>query len=160
MLPEHRLATLLQQVKESQISNCLYHSDASSPSLYQDHVCDRSNFPVTTYIELEGHSEEVWRVSFSHDGSRLASCSRDGIVMIHAVPSFELLHTLRDHEDGVGAIAWSPDDTTIVTGCLDRRARVWDAKVRHSTCFLTVILLTKADWRTHTDALAVWTAGQ
>lgn len=129
MLPEHRLATLLQQVKDSQISNCMYHSSASSPSLYQDHVCDRNNFPVTTFIELGGHTGEVWHVAFSHDGSRLASCGSDGLVFIYEVGSFEVLHTLREHEDGVGAVAWSPDDSVIITGSLDRRARVWNAKV-------------------------------
>ena len=133
MLPEHRLATLLQQVKDSQISNCLYHSSASSPSLYQNHVCDRGNFPVTTFIELGGHTGEVWHVAFSHDGSRLASCGSDGLVFIYEVGSFEVLHTLREHEDGIGAIAWSPDDSTILTGSLDRRARVWNTEVCYAT---------------------------
>ncbi|KIM99515.1 hypothetical protein OIDMADRAFT_165537 [Oidiodendron maius Zn] len=128
MLPEHRLATLLQQVKEGQISNCMYHSSASSPSLYQDHVCDRSNFPVTTFIELGEHTDEVWHVVFSHDGTRLASCGSDGVVFIYEVGSFEVVYTLREHEDGIGAVAWSPDDSIIVTGSLDRRARLWNAR--------------------------------
>lgn len=131
MLPEHRLATLLQQVKEAHISNCIYHSSAASPSLYQDHVCDRNNFPVTTFVELDGHTGEVWHVVFSHDGSRLASCGSDGYVFIYEVGSFEVLHTLKDHDDGIGAVAWSPDDSIIVTGSLDGRARLWNTKVCH-----------------------------
>jgi WD repeat-containing protein 26 len=130
MLPEHRLATLLQQVKQSQISNCLYHNTATSPSLYQDHICDRNNFPVTTFVELGTHSGEVWHVVFSHDGSRLASCGSDGLVFIYEVGSFDVLHTLKEHEEGIGALAWSPDDSMIVTGSWDKRARLWNAKVR------------------------------
>lgn len=130
MLPEHRLAVLLQQVKRNQISNCLYHNTATSPSLYQDHSCDRQNFPVKTILELSKHCGEVWEVQFSHDGSRLASCGGDGSVIIYEVGSFEVLQTLADHESGVGACAWSPDDSMIVTCCQDKRARLWNANVR------------------------------
>jgi WD40 repeat protein len=129
MLPEHRLAILLDQVKQNQISNCLYHNTATSPSLYQDHSCDRNNFPVRNIMELEDHSGEVWQVQFSHDGSRLASTGGDGTVIIYEVPSFKILHTLADHEDGVGSVAWSPDDSMIVTCSQDKRARLWNANV-------------------------------
>ncbi|CAG8960081.1 hypothetical protein HYFRA_00010559 [Hymenoscyphus fraxineus] len=127
MLPEHRLAVLLQQVKRNQISDCLYHNTATSPSLYQDHSCDRHNFPVKTVLELDKHTGEVWHVQFSHDGSKLASCGGDGLVMIYDVPSFELLHTLHDHESGVGSCSWSPDDSMLVTCCQDKKARLWNA---------------------------------
>jgi WD40 repeat protein len=129
MLPEHRLAVLLTQIKRSQISNCLYHNTIASPSLYQDHRCDRNNFPVRAFLDLEKHSGEVWQVVFSHDGSRLASCGSDGSVIIYEVGSFEVLHTLADHESGVCSIAWSPDDNLIVTGSTDKRARLWNAVV-------------------------------
>ena len=129
MLPEHRLALLLSQVKRSQISNCLYHNTIASPSLYQDHRCDRHNFPVRAYLDLEKHSGQVWQVVFSHDGSYLASAGNDGSVIIYEVGSFEVLHTLPDHEHGVCAISWSPDDSMIVTGSRDNRARLWNAVV-------------------------------
>ncbi|KAF4628889.1 hypothetical protein G7Y89_g9261 [Cudoniella acicularis] len=128
MLPEHRLAILLHQVKKNQISNCLYHNTATSPSLYQDHACDRNNFPVHTLLELDKHTGEVWKVQFSHDGSRLASCGEDGTVIIYQVGSFEVLQTLADHEAGVGSLAWSPDDSMIVTCSRDRRARLWNSE--------------------------------
>lgn len=134
MLPENRLAVLLQQVKQNQISNCLYHNTATSPSLYQDHSCDRNNFPVRTILELEDHSGEVWQVKFSHDGTRLASSGGDGTVIIYEVPSFKILHTLTDHEDGVGSMAWSPDDSMIVTCSQDKRARLWNAHVSDTQC--------------------------
>ncbi|KAH6665662.1 WD domain-containing protein [Halenospora varia] len=128
MLPEHRLAILLQQVKRNQISNCMYHNTATSPSLYQDHSCDRNNFPVRTYLELDKHTGEVWQVQFSHDGSRLASCGEDGQVIIYDIETFEVLQTLADHEAGVCSLAWSPDDSMIVTCSLDRRARLWNTE--------------------------------
>ena len=129
MLPERRLAILLSQVKRSQISNCLYHNTIASPSLYQDHRCDRNNFPVRAFLDLEKHAGQIWQVVFSHDGSRLASAGSDGTVVIYEVGSFEVLRTLGDHESGVSSISWSPDDTLIVTGSTDKQARLWESTV-------------------------------
>ncbi|KAF8860330.1 WD domain-containing protein [Acephala macrosclerotiorum] len=126
MLPEHRLAILLQQVKRHQISNCLYHNTASSPSLYQDHNCDRNHFPVHPVLDLDKHTGEVWNVKFSNDGSRLASCGKDGTCVIYEVGSFDVLQCLAMPETGVGSVAWSPDDSMIVTCQVDKFAILWD----------------------------------
>ncbi|KAI9847978.1 MAG: hypothetical protein M1837_001496 [Sclerophora amabilis] len=136
MVPENRLATLLQQVKRSQISNCLYHNTAKSPSLYSDHMCDRSVFPTRTLLELEQHSDEVWFLEFSHDGSRLATASKDRTVIIYDVPSFETIHTLSKHGEAVAFVAWSPDDTKLISCSRDYKARLWDT---HSGKCLHVI---------------------
>ncbi|KAI1310146.1 WD40-repeat-containing domain protein [Xylaria venustula] len=128
MLPEHRLADLLDQVKESQITQCLWHSCGETPSLYSDHTCNRLDFPTETVFELDDHAGEVWQVVFSHDGTKLASCGGDKQVIIWEVPSFKILHSLADHGDGVGNVAWSWDDSMLVSCCRDHYARVWDAK--------------------------------
>ncbi|KAK7998778.1 hypothetical protein PG991_014453 [Apiospora marii] len=130
MLPEHRLAVLLHQVKHNQINMCMYHSNAESPSLYSDHLCDRRRFPTECIIDIDDHQGEVWQVVFSHDGTKLASCGSEKSVIIWAVPSFKILHTLGDrvHRAGVGNVAFSWDDSKIVTCCQDKHARVWDLK--------------------------------
>lgn len=126
MLPEHRLANLLHQVKESQIIGCTWHSSAVPPSLYSDHYCNRLDFPTETVLELDDHAGEVWQVVFSHDGTKLASCGSDKQVIIWEVPSFKILHSLQEHDDGVGGVAWSWDDSMLVTCCRDRYARLWN----------------------------------
>ncbi|KAI3334960.1 WD40-repeat-containing domain protein [Ustulina deusta] len=131
MLPEHRLADLLNQVKESQITGCIWHSCGEAPSLYSDHVCNRLDFPTETVFELDDHAGEVWQVVFSHDGTKLASCGSDKQVIIWEVPSFKILHSLSDHGDGVGNVAWSWDDSMLVSCCRDRYARLWDVKTGH-----------------------------
>jgi WD40 repeat protein len=130
MIPEHRLAVLLHQVKQSQIAACIYHNTELSPSLYSDHMCDRNKFPLRVVRELTRHSGEVWNVEFSHDGTRLASCGVDGIAVIYDVGTFEVIHVLADHEKGVGSLAWSPDDTMLVTCSWDKQARLWNTEVR------------------------------
>jgi WD40 repeat protein len=141
MLPEHRLAVLLEQVKQGQISNCLYHNTALSPSLYHDHTCDRNDFPLTAFLDLKKHSGEIWLVEFSHDGSRLASCGSDGVVIIYDVESFDVLLTLADHLAGVGSVAWSPDDSMIVTCSRDKHARLWNANVGLVNPFSITLLI-------------------
>lgn len=140
MLPENRLAVLLQQVKQSQIDTCLYHTAASSPSLYSDHLCDRRNFPTEVALELSELAGEVWQVQFSHDGTRLAGCGSGRDVIIWDTKTFAVISALTDHdkgtagaptdhEKGVGQVSWSPDDNMIVTCARDKQARLWDTKV-------------------------------
>ncbi|EKD13335.1 WD domain-containing protein [Drepanopeziza brunnea f. sp. 'multigermtubi' MB_m1] len=126
MLPEHRLAVLLHQVKENQIGACLYHNTSASPSLYQDHNCDRNQFPLHTVMELDQHSGEVWQVKFSNDGERLASCGKDGTCIIYAVGTFDVIQCLAKSESGIASFAWSPDDSMIVTCSTDQTAVLWD----------------------------------
>ncbi|KAG5987939.1 hypothetical protein E4U54_004826, partial [Claviceps lovelessii] len=131
LLPDSRLAVLLQQVKQNQINNCIYHTAASSPSLYSDHICDRLNFPTEVVLELNDMLGEVWEVQFSHDGSRLAACGSRDTVVIWETKSFMAetkltIQVQKDHESGVASIAWSPDDSMIVTCSRDNFARIWD----------------------------------
>lgn len=126
MIRDHRLAELLDQVKRSQINNCVYHNTSVAPSLYSDHMCDRDNFPLRTWLELDNHTQEVWYLEFSHDGSKLATASQDGIIMVYETTSFKVLHKLVQHGREVTYATWSPDDTKLISCALDGKARVWD----------------------------------
>ena len=129
MIPDHRLAMLLDYVKRSQISQCLYHNNPFVPILYSDHACDRRDFPLQPTIELKQHSKEVWYCSFSHDGTKLVSTSQDETVIIYETGTFSVLHKLVGHEGGVAHASWSPDDSKLVTSSQDRKARVWSVEV-------------------------------
>jgi WD40 repeat protein len=77
MVPQRRLATLLDQARQFQAQSCVYHSDTEPPSLYTDHECNPGQFPsVTTHI-LADHEDEVWRIEWSADGTMLASAGKD-----------------------------------------------------------------------------------
>lgn len=130
MIPKNRLAALLDQVKQHQINGCLYHNTAAPPSLYGDHMCDRNNFPLYPNIQLTSHTNEIWYVEFSHDGTKLATASLDHTVIIHDVKqSFAVIHRLAEHEGPVTYVRWSPDDSKVVTCSLDKKAKVWDVEV-------------------------------
>jgi WD40 repeat protein len=136
MLPENRLAVLLNQVKQSQINSCLFHTAASSPSLYSDHLCDRRMFPRDIVLELAEMRGEIWEVQFSHDGSRLAACGSADTIVIWETMSFQVVNSFniqvqKDHLSGIASLSWSPDDSMMVTCSQDNYARLWDTKVRH-----------------------------
>lgn len=129
MIPDHRLAVLLDQVKQTQINNCLYHNTAVSPSLYSDHLCDKSGFPLRTAFELSHHTNEVWYLEFSHDGTKLATTSRDCTVLIYDSTTFEIIHRLTEHSEPVAYATWSPDDSKLITCSQDFKAKLWDVPV-------------------------------
>ena len=126
MIPEHRLATLLNQVKQSQISKCHYHNPTIPMSLFSDHICDRNQFPLQTMHEIS-QRDEVWYLEFSHDGTRLATCGQDSRVIIYDTTTFHDVHVLTEHTKFVAFLSWSPDDTKLVTCSNDRSAKLWDA---------------------------------
>ncbi|KAI9665604.1 MAG: hypothetical protein M1829_005684 [Trizodia sp. TS-e1964] len=136
MMPEGRLATLFQQVKDDQISKCLYHSTSGSPSLYMDHICERENFPTLMALELDKQSKEIWHLAFSHDGTRLAAASQDCSVVLYETHSWAVVHYLREHVKEVAYVSWSPDDSKIITCSFDYTARVWNSLA--GTCVLVI----------------------
>ena len=128
MIPPHRLADLLDQVHRGQISRCLYHNPANRrpPSLFVDHMCDQSDFPLRTSVELSQNEGEVWFVDFSHNGKYLAACGESRTVLVYETQSFDIRHKLLEHGSHVVYVTWSPDDSKLITCCRDAKARVWD----------------------------------
>ncbi|KAG1826914.1 WD40 repeat-like protein [Suillus subaureus] len=138
MIPQRRFSTLLAQSREYQRYRCLYHNslvDPSSSSLFSDHTCDKESFPRITTTILEVHSDEVWNVAWSHDGTRLASASKDKTAIIwriglEAEPSSRdciAEFILRDHPYPVGCLAWSLDDSILSTSA-DHLILLWNTK--------------------------------
>lgn len=85
MIPQRRFSTLLSQARSHQLQRCLYHNSPLSTetfSLYTDHQCDKTAFPRITTLILEGHTDEVWNIEWSHDGNYLASASKDKTAII------------------------------------------------------------------------------
>jgi WD repeat-containing protein 26 len=130
MIPEHRLANLFDQVKHQWIDNCLYHNTTESPSLYVDHVCDRSDFPCFADVSFNEHEGEVWYVAFSNGGKFLATAGSDKFVHVYEIQKdgFSQFLKLKEHGSGVCFLAWSPDDSKLIT-CTresDNKLRVLD----------------------------------
>mmetsp|Transcript_10806 Transcript_10806/g.10827 ORF Transcript_10806/g.10827 Transcript_10806/m.10827 type:complete len:845 (-) Transcript_10806:175-2709(-) len=74
--------------------------------------------PTYNEIVLEGHLDEVWVVSFSPQGSRLASASRDGGLNIWNMEIFppKLLYVLKglDEDTPACSLSWSSDASQLL----------------------------------------------
>uniref|UniRef100_A0A8C5BAH4 WD repeat-containing protein 26 n=1 Tax=Gadus morhua TaxID=8049 RepID=A0A8C5BAH4_GADMO len=134
MLPPRRMQTLLRQAVELQRDRCLYHntkldSSLDSVSLLLDHVCSRKQFPCYTQQILTEHCNEVWFCKFSHDGTKLATGSKDTTVIVWQVDpethQLKLLRTLEGHAYGVSYLAWSPDNTYLIACGPDDCSELW-----------------------------------
>ncbi|XP_078491614.1 WD repeat-containing protein 26 [Ciona intestinalis] len=137
MMPPNRLKTLLTQALVYQQSKCVFHNSSQQPeytsySLLVDHSCLRCrtrNFPSVTTQVLSDHCDEVWFCCFSHDGSMLATGSKDSCVIIWDVNpvTHQLVHarSLSGHTYGVGYLVWSPDDTHIIACGTEESSELW-----------------------------------
>jgi WD40 repeat protein/tRNA A-37 threonylcarbamoyl transferase component Bud32 len=74
------------------------------------------------------HSDEVWCVAFSPDGSHIVSGSNDYTLRLWDARSGESIGgPLRGHSARVACVAFSPDGARIVSGSGDGTLRLWDA---------------------------------
>ena len=89
-------------------------------------------YDVATYRELAllEHTARVSSVSFSADGSTLASGSWDGTVILWDVVSRSQLTTLEGHTARVSSVSFSADGSTLASGSWDGTVILWDVASR------------------------------
>jgi tetratricopeptide (TPR) repeat protein len=75
---------------------------------------------------LSGHESPVYMVSFSPDGSTLASAGQDGTAKIWNTATGQVVQTLKGHKGEVFVVAFSPAGKWVATAGWDRTVRVWD----------------------------------
>jgi WD40 repeat protein/serine/threonine protein kinase len=78
--------------------------------------------PVRT---LTGHTDWVLSVSFSPDGSLLASGSGDGTIKLWRVADGSLVRTLTGHTHWVWSVSFSPDGSLLASGSGNGTIKLW-----------------------------------
>ncbi|TEU17946.1 MAG: hypothetical protein E3J21_07060 [Anaerolineales bacterium] len=87
-------------------------------------------------LTCEGHTDWVRSVTFSPDGSLLASGSADQTVRLWDVSTGQCLKTLQGHTYLVWSVAFSPDGCTLASGSQDETIKLWD--VQTGECLKTL----------------------
>jgi len=75
----------------------------------------------------EAHTEDIWSVRWSPNGTRLVSAGKDGTAIIWNAASEEEICRLEGHWQQVRSAVFSPDGKMVATAGQDKTVRFWDA---------------------------------
>jgi WD40 repeat protein len=100
-------------------SGSIFGADDNTVRLWD--VASTSNIAV-----LRGHDGPVTSVTFSPNGTRVASASSDGTVRLWDVASGRETMELRGHSDAVTSVAFNPTMPVLASGSSDETIRLWD----------------------------------
>jgi RNA polymerase sigma factor (sigma-70 family) len=75
---------------------------------------------------LTGHTDSVWDLGYSRDGTLLATASKDGTVRLWNAKTGKPVASLAGHEGDVHGVAFSADGKLLATAGADKTVRVWD----------------------------------
>jgi eukaryotic-like serine/threonine-protein kinase len=77
-------------------------------------------------LTLRGHKDSVYSVTYSLDGKRLATTSKDKTARIWDAETGRELATFRGHGGDVNRSEFSPDGRLLATAADDRTVRLWN----------------------------------
>jgi WD40 repeat protein len=89
---------------------------------------------IAEVFSIEAHTSAIRSLSFSPDGSTIATGSADKNIRLWDLLGREL-KTFKGHDEAVRAISFSPDGKLLLSGGLDSTARIWHIQHRMQRLF-------------------------
>jgi WD40 repeat protein len=72
------------------------------------------------------HSDQVFGVAFSPDGTKLASCAADKFVKVFEIPSGKFIKSFEGHTHHVLDVGWKADGKVLASAGADNVIKVWN----------------------------------
>jgi WD40 repeat protein len=73
-----------------------------------------------------GHSDTVYGVAFSPDGTKIASCGADKFIKVFEVPGGKFLKSFEGHTHHVLDVGWKGDGKLLASAGADNTIKIWD----------------------------------
>jgi WD40 repeat protein len=73
-----------------------------------------------------GHSDTVFGVAFSPDGTKLATCGADKFVKVFELPSGKFIKSFEGHTHHVMDVGWKPDGKLLASAGADNTVKIWN----------------------------------
>jgi WD40 repeat protein len=96
---------------------------------------------------LRGHTDGVYHVTYSPDGTRLATASKDGTARLWDAGTCQEICTFQGHRGEVNAVCFSPDGRTLASVGDDGTIRLWDLTLTPAK----VVDRPRSMWQAHGD---------
>ncbi|MDB4534331.1 protein kinase [Vicingaceae bacterium] len=92
------------------------------------HIYDTKNLQNGDPLEVvDAHASYIWDITYSPDGSQLASASADKTAKIWNTDGWSKAGELNGHTSEVASARFSPNGQLLVTASDDKTVRLWDA---------------------------------
>jgi WD40 repeat protein len=121
--PEIDITPLLDMISEDLISNDLMSENLASGDLSGD-LWSKPTWNL--HQTINAHSDWVRCLSFTPDGTKLASGSFDKTIKLWQLATGTILHTLTDRLKGVFALAIGPDGKLMASGSWGETIELWN----------------------------------
>jgi serine/threonine protein kinase len=78
-------------------------------------------------VSYQGHTDEVFSVAWSPDGTRLVSGGAESCAQVWDATTGDRLFSYLEQSNTITSLAWEPSGVGIVSASADRTVQVWDA---------------------------------
>ena len=93
---------------------------------------------LTQVAHLAKEFDAPWTITFSPDGTLLASGGRDTNIRLWNITTHKQIHAFTGHNAGVRSVDFSPDGTFLTSASSDDTVRVWSLEKKQQVAALDV----------------------